>query len=41
MLSELLAMLAVLTLFCLYGTGDRIGPRDAYDEQNDEVLDNW
>ena len=38
MLGQLLMMLAVLTLFCLYGTGDRTGPYDAYDDQ-DEVLD--
>ena len=40
MLSEILGVLAFLTLFCLYGSGDRAGPYEShYYDPNDDDFD--
>jgi hypothetical protein len=40
MLGELLIALAVLTLLCLYGSGDRTSPYEStYVDQNDDLFD--
>ena len=40
MLGEALIALAVLTLFCLFGSGDRIDPYDATsNDTNDDLFD--
>jgi hypothetical protein len=41
MLGEVLIALTVLTLLCLYGSGDRTNPRESnhYTQQDDDFLD--
>lgn len=41
MLGEFLIALAVLTLLCLYGSGDRTNPHKShhYTQQDDDFLD--
>lgn len=41
MLSDLLIALAVLTLLCLYGSGDRIGPyeTDHYIQHDNDLFE--
>ncbi len=41
MLGESLIALAVLTLFCLYGSGDRTDPYESnhYTQQDDDLFD--
>jgi hypothetical protein len=41
MLGEFLMALAILTLLCLYGSGDRTGPYETphYTSQDDDFLD--
>lgn len=40
MLGDFLIALTILTLFCLFGSGDRTDPYDApYTDQNDDLFD--
>ena len=42
MLSEILIVLAFLTLFCLFSSGDRAGPYELhYYDPNDDDFDHW